>query len=329
VCGRLIGRPGDGGITVDELAVEAICRVAQSCQFTLALPAHVKGDRRIDGRDRRIDRSDGVQDIGEVGETQIAHLHRRRAGAEICPDIVPRNRDGPKEPTGGDSRIEIMNLLVELTSEEVESDEAERAVARMAVLRDIVAVHEPHVGVEGQRGRRVGQGVRRGSGPVHLSRRDVTDEVGNRRYLLPEHREEEVEKWSRAEAEQSEHIGAARDRFRGGVPEKRTKRRERACWLDQPRAQRQTGGRGRTAHELAPRERTFPKVRVPDSPRSRGRRYDDATVVWNNRAQVRWIAMKMHANLHSYEFAHMAKSMPIPVRIGQILRRIQRFSKKL
>jgi len=156
----LVGRPDDRGVTIDEHAVEVVCCVAQSSEGALALPAHVEGDNRIDGWDRRIECADGIQNIAEVREGEIIHPHRRRAGAEIRLDTFGWDRDSPEEPAGGDSWINIGNLLVELTSKEVESDEAERAVAGTAILGDVEAVHVPHVGVEGERGCLEGRGVR-------------------------------------------------------------------------------------------------------------------------------------------------------------------------
>jgi len=123
--------------------------------------------------------ADRVHDVAEVGDAQVLHLHRCRAGAEMYAHAVARNRDSPEESAWGNSRVEIVNLLVELTSEEVESDEPEGAVPRMAVFPDVEAIHEAHVGVEGERRRPMRHRVRGDARALDLSGRHKSVEVGN------------------------------------------------------------------------------------------------------------------------------------------------------
>jgi hypothetical protein len=63
-------------------------------------------------------------------------------------------RDGPEKAAIRDAGVKVVELMIEvnLTLVEIQSDELERAVVAVAVLADVLALHEALVGTEEQRG---------------------------------------------------------------------------------------------------------------------------------------------------------------------------------
>ena len=86
-----------------------------------------------------------------------------------------------------DAGVEIVDLgaevdEVKLTSVEVKSNEPERSLVYPAVLADIDATHEAHVGVE-EEGFGAAVGVGRGPRALHIGDPEETVEVGDRRRI--------------------------------------------------------------------------------------------------------------------------------------------------
>ncbi len=128
----------------------------------------------------------GVGDIEKVPGLEIPGRHPRLALMQIDAHGVALKRDCPEQATriGMDPRVEVVNLggevcEVKLTSVEVQSDETERPPVNGAILADIDALHETHIGVEQQR---LYAAIRMPGGPSspHVCDADKALEIGDR-----------------------------------------------------------------------------------------------------------------------------------------------------
>ena len=86
-----------------------------------------------------------------------AEPERRLAGSEIHLDTIRGYQDCPKQTVRRDVRVVVVDLLGDIrrsnwTGVDVQSDEPERCVIVLAVHRDVLAHHEAHVRLEGERG---------------------------------------------------------------------------------------------------------------------------------------------------------------------------------
>jgi hypothetical protein len=100
----------------------------------------------------------GVGDIEKVPGLEMPGRQPRLALMQIDAHGVTLKRDCPEQATriGMDPWVEVVNLggevcEVKLTSVEVQSDETERPPVNGAILADIDALHEAHIGVEQER----------------------------------------------------------------------------------------------------------------------------------------------------------------------------------
>ena len=122
--------------------------------------AKVPGDRRWLARAGSSGiggEADRIGEIAVVAEAHVGHAVARRTAIEIYVDRAFRCADRPEQSIATDAGVVVGNLVgvrverVNLTPIDVESDERESAVARMAVLAAEDTLHEPHVGVEVER----------------------------------------------------------------------------------------------------------------------------------------------------------------------------------
>jgi len=127
-----------------------------------------------------------VGDVEEVPELHVLRRHPGRSVAYVHRHAVVAKRDRPEQAAwvGVDPRVEVMHLGGEVyevvpTSVEVKSNESECAEVNGAILADIVALHEAHIGVEEER-LDAAVGMFGGSLPAHVCDADRALEIGDR-----------------------------------------------------------------------------------------------------------------------------------------------------
>jgi len=188
---RLAGRPHDRGVAIDEFAAEVIGRVAYGGELRgrFGLPAHVERNDRGNRRDGGLGEAGRVEDVGVVRHRHVVGMHSGRAIVQVGGDPTAWERRGPEQPVDVDTRVEIVNLIWrgQLPIKQVESNEAEGALAMASVDSDILAAHEAHVGVVGQRLASIVHAA-----ALDLGRRHGTLEVGDGRDFLAVRGKEEV-----------------------------------------------------------------------------------------------------------------------------------------
>jgi hypothetical protein len=128
----------------------------------------------------------GVGDIEKVPGLEMPGRHPRLALTQIDAHGVALKRDRPEQATriGMDPRVEVVNLggevcEVKLTSVEVQSNETERPPVNGAILADIDALHEAHIGVEQER-LYAAVGFPGGPSSPHVCDADKAPEIGDR-----------------------------------------------------------------------------------------------------------------------------------------------------
>ncbi len=148
-------------------------------------PAKVERYSRAD-RYRVLEVEQGVGDVEEVPDMEVARRHPRLALFQVGPHAVVPKRVRPEQAArvGMDPRVEVVNLggevcEVKLTSVEVQSNEPERPPVNGAILADIDALHKAHVGIEQER---LDAAARIPGGPssLYLGDADSALEIGYR-----------------------------------------------------------------------------------------------------------------------------------------------------
>jgi hypothetical protein len=168
-----------------------------------AHPADVEGYGR-GHRYGRLEAEQGVGDIEEVPDVDVRRRHPRLTvlqvdryalplvvfvlGAGPAPVLVvvagpERYRPEQAARVGMDPGVEVVNLggevfEVEPTSVEVQSNESERSPMDGAILADVDALHEAHIGVEEER-LDAAIGIRCGAFSPHVRDTDKTFEIGD------------------------------------------------------------------------------------------------------------------------------------------------------
>src|SRR4051794_41926511 len=78
-------------------------------------------------------------------------MHLRLARRQVDPGIILGKRNGPEETILHDTRGVVVDLVAKVGGdrprEQVESYEAEGALALLPILADVLTLHDPHVGV--------------------------------------------------------------------------------------------------------------------------------------------------------------------------------------
>jgi hypothetical protein len=132
---------------------------------------------------------DGVHDVAVVLDMQVVSHHRGRGVLEVNLHIVLAKLGRPEQAGVGNEGMEIGDAWVEVVDllagrgtptrgvEDVESDEAERAMAVLAVRAHEITLHESNVYVEGVRAFRARRGRRSYSGADHVTTAERAVEV--------------------------------------------------------------------------------------------------------------------------------------------------------
>src|SRR6476619_2426084 len=119
-------------------------------------------------------------------------VHARMVEVIVDMQMPVVERDRPEQAGWLYARFEIVNLCRQVADgacEEINSDEAERSPAPVPVATDVVAAHEPHVGIE-----RVRRTVAPASRALNLGRSDDALEIGDGRHLEAQRRREDMDK---------------------------------------------------------------------------------------------------------------------------------------
>jgi hypothetical protein len=136
--------------TADVVALEAEGVVVDLLAPALSVPANVEAHVRRDRFARRA--GDSVDDVVVVLDSDMAGAEAGLSGGEVEADRGSWDRDRPEEAGAGDARLEVVSLMLGVADrapvEQVNSDEAERALPQSAIEGDVGAGKEPHVGVE-------------------------------------------------------------------------------------------------------------------------------------------------------------------------------------
>ena len=176
---RIARTPFDRAIGLQEVALEIQGFVADVLTIEDVAPLHVEGEvggLRVTGR--KHSRQAALQ-IVIVGNLR-GQVERGLTAAEMDVDGVVWHEDRPKQTIRVDVRVVIVNLTgANWTGKEIESDEPKCRVVMLAIHRDVLADHEPHVRLV----------VQRVTGVVHARSADPVQsdepvEVGDLRRLM-------------------------------------------------------------------------------------------------------------------------------------------------
>jgi hypothetical protein len=127
-----------------------------------------------------------VQEVAEVADGAVGRPERGPAGLQVDVYGLARNGRGPKQAAVGDARVVVVELMIEvnLTVEEVQSDEAESALVAAAIDPHVFPLHEAHVGLKGQVHFLAGVRIPADAGAEDAHIPDIAVEVGDLRRLV-------------------------------------------------------------------------------------------------------------------------------------------------
>jgi hypothetical protein len=93
----------------------------------------------------------GVHNVVEVPDLQVAKVHRGRGFIEVDLYALIGDAYRPKQATRGDTRVVVVDLRGKLPLKEIQSDEAEGTLVLFPVHPNVDTLHETIVNVEDER----------------------------------------------------------------------------------------------------------------------------------------------------------------------------------
>lgn len=142
----LFRRPAHRRCVFNEIADELILLVADLDAIDHPAPADAEGDVCRDGGAPM----QGVHQVVEVPGVQVGKVHRSRCLLEVDLDALIGDAYRPKQATGGDTGVVVVELICDdkLVLKEIQSDEAEGACMLFPIHPNVDPLHETIVHVE-------------------------------------------------------------------------------------------------------------------------------------------------------------------------------------
>jgi hypothetical protein len=155
---RLLCRPADGSCVLNVMAGELVRLVADLDSILDAAPTDVEGSIGV----HRLAKLQGVRNIEEISNLQVARIHRSFCLIEFNFNGVIGDAYRPKQAVWDETGVEVVDLILRgqrLLRIEVQSDEAEGASMLFPVHSNVDPLHETIVNVEEQRSSDTSTGI--------------------------------------------------------------------------------------------------------------------------------------------------------------------------